>query len=136
MEVVFYQFGIFIAIIISASFGKSSRNVAVFLISVFTILQVYFSSLMLLQFFTIFITYHISKTIFSEKKIEKVKPKYIIGEYSNLKLREEELKEKEIKRVELMKKGIIKNNNFSKLSAEERIEIAKQNKKLEEENIY
>jgi ABC-type transport system involved in multi-copper enzyme maturation permease subunit len=134
MSIILYQIGILIAIIISASYGKSSRNVAIILISIFTILQVYFSSIMLLQFFTIFISYYISKAIFPEIKKLKEKPKYIIEEHSNLKLREDELKEKELKRIELIKKGIIKENHISKLSSEEFVARAELNQKLSEQD--
>lgn len=63
MGIILYQIGIFIAIIISSFFGKSSRNIAVILISIFTILQVYTSSLMILQFVTIVFSFLISNKI-------------------------------------------------------------------------
>ena len=134
MAVVLYQFGIFIAIIISASYGKSNRNIAVILISIFTILQVYFSDLLILQFFTIFMSYYISKVIFPEKKIINEKPKFNIDNYPNLKLLDEQQKEDEQKKLELIKKGIIKDNYVSKLTPKERLEKAMQNRKLEKEN--
>jgi hypothetical protein len=134
MEVVLYQFGILIAIIISASYGKSSRNVAVILISIFTILQVYFSGLLILQFFTIFMSFYISKAIFPEKKIMNERPKFNIDNYPNLKLLEEQQKEDELKKLELIKKSVIEKNYISKLSPMERLEKAIRNKKLEEEN--
>ena len=58
-----YQIGIFIAIQIASFFGKNSRNVAIVLISIFTLLQVFTSGLMILQFATIFISYLVSKNI-------------------------------------------------------------------------
>ena len=76
MGILLYQIGIFIAIQIAAVFGKSSRNVAIILITIFTILQVFTSALMILQFLTIIISYFFSKSIVeSEKKEEnKIKP--------------------------------------------------------------
>ena len=63
MDILLYQIGIFIAIQIASLFGKSSRNVAIVLISIFTLLQVFTSGLMILQFATIFISYIISNNI-------------------------------------------------------------------------
>lgn len=63
MGILLYQIGIFIAIQIAAFFGKNSRNVAIVLISIFTLLQVFTSGLMILQFATIFISYLVSKNI-------------------------------------------------------------------------
>jgi len=63
MGILLYQIGIFIAIQVAAFFGKSSRNIAIILISIFTLLQVYTSGLMILQFITIFVSYIISKNI-------------------------------------------------------------------------
>lgn len=67
MAVLLYQIGIFIAIQIAATFGRNSRNTAVVLISIFTILQVFMSWLLLLQFITIYISYNISNNYFSNK---------------------------------------------------------------------
>lgn len=77
MGIIFYQIGIFIAIQIAAFFGKNSRNVAIVLIGIFTLLQVFTSELMILQFATIFFAYLFSNKILekdingSEKPIEK-----------------------------------------------------------------
>lgn len=68
MAVLLYQLGIFLAIQIAALFGKSSRNTAVVLISIFTFLQVYVSWLLLLQFLTIYLGYKLSKNIVSANK--------------------------------------------------------------------
>lgn len=57
MAVLLYQIGIFIAIFIASFFGKNSRNTAVVLISIFTLLQVFTSWLLILQFITIFVAY-------------------------------------------------------------------------------
>lgn len=67
MAVLLYQIGIFLAIIIASTFGKKSRNTAVILISIFTLLQVFMSWLLLLQFFTIFIAYQISNSFLSKQ---------------------------------------------------------------------
>lgn len=64
MTVLFYQIGIFIAIQIAANFGKNSRNTAIVLISIFTILQVFMSWLLILQFITIYISYIISNNFY------------------------------------------------------------------------
>lgn len=66
MAVLLYQVGIFLAILVASSFGKKSRNTAVILISVFTLLQVFMSWLLLLQFFTIFIAYQISNSLINK----------------------------------------------------------------------
>ena len=74
MAVLLYQIGIFIAIQIAAMFGKNSRNTAIVLISIFTILQVFMSWLLILQFFTIIISYIVSNSWFfsePEKTVEK-----------------------------------------------------------------
>jgi predicted membrane protein len=71
MEILLYQIGIFSAIIISSFFGKSSRNVAIILIAIFTMLQVYSSSLMVIQFLTIFIGYKVSKAFSTNKDENK-----------------------------------------------------------------
>lgn len=82
MAVLLYQIGILIAIQVSAFFGRGARNVAIGLISIFTLLQVFASWLMILQFATIFISYLISegildKSVTAEKK--QVVPKENIG---------------------------------------------------------
>ena len=68
MAVLLYQIGIFLAIIIASTFGKKSRNTALILISIFTLLQVFMSWLLLLQFFTIFISYQLSNSFLDRKK--------------------------------------------------------------------
>jgi hypothetical protein len=70
MAVLLYQVGIFLAIIIASAFRKKSRNTAANLISIFTIVQVYMSWLILLQFFTIFIVYQVSNSL-TNKKIDE-----------------------------------------------------------------
>lgn len=67
MAVLLYQIGIFLAIIIATFFGKKARNTAIILISIFTLLQVFMSWLLLLQFFTIFIAYQFSNSILNKK---------------------------------------------------------------------
>ena len=69
MAVFLYQLGIFLAIIIAAKFGRKTRNTAVILITIFTILQVFMSWLLLLQFFTIFLSYQISNSFLSDRRI-------------------------------------------------------------------
>tara|TARA_B100000678_G_C18152021_1_gene479343 strand:+ start:520 stop:1161 length:642 start_codon:yes stop_codon:yes gene_type:complete len=65
MTVLIYQIGIFIAVQVAAVFGKSSRNTALILITIFTLLQVFMSWLLILQLITIFISYQFSKKILS-----------------------------------------------------------------------
>lgn len=66
MGIIIYQVGIFIAIQIAAMFGRNSRNTAIILISLFTILQVYTFGLMFFQFITIGISYYFAKKWFSK----------------------------------------------------------------------
>ena len=68
MGIIIYQIGIFITIQISAMFGKKSRNTAVILIFLFTVLQVYTFGLMFFQFLTIWISFYFAKKWFSNKK--------------------------------------------------------------------
>ena len=86
MAVLLYQVGIFIAIQLAAMFGKNSRNTAIALISIFTLLQVFMSWLLFLQFFTIIISYIISNNWFSitEKKLSQ-NPKSSYKDSRNLK---------------------------------------------------
>ena len=72
--------------LLAAMFGKNSRNTAIALISIFTLLQVFMSWLLFLQFFTIIISYIISNNWFSitEKKLSQ-KPKSSYKDSRNLK---------------------------------------------------
>ncbi|MGV8947702.1 MAG: hypothetical protein ACOH1N_14840 [Lutibacter sp.] len=86
MAVLLYQIGIFVAIQIAAMFGKKTRNTALVLISIFTILQVFMSWLLLLQFITIFISYMVSNKIFfdeEESQQEGEPRKVVIKSYEN-----------------------------------------------------
>ena len=86
MAVLLYQIGIFIAIQIAAMFGRNSRNTAIVLISIFTILQVFMSWLLLLQFITIYVSYNISNNLFFSNTPNKpvAKPqKTILKSYEN-----------------------------------------------------
>lgn len=71
MTILLYQIGIFFSIQLAAIYNRKSRNVAVLLIIVFTLLQVYTSGLMILQFITIYISYKISKNLITNKRKEK-----------------------------------------------------------------
>lgn len=71
MTVLFYQIGIFLAIIIASKFGQKSRNTAVILISIFTVLQVFVSWLLILQFVTILIAYQFSNSILNREINQK-----------------------------------------------------------------
>lgn len=68
MAVLLYQIGIFFAIIIASKYGQKSRNTAVLLISIFTVLQVFMSWLLLLQFATIYVAYQVSNSILSKSE--------------------------------------------------------------------
>jgi len=70
MAVLLYQIGIFVAIQIASLFGKSARNTAIILITLFTLLQVFMSWLLLLQLITIFISYKVSKRWFENSENE------------------------------------------------------------------
>ena len=85
MAILLYQIGIFIAIQIAAMFGKNSRNTAIVLISIFTILQVFMSWLLLLQFITIYVSYNISNNLFFSDSPNKpvVKPQKEIRKSTN-----------------------------------------------------
>jgi hypothetical protein len=60
MAVLLYQIGIFVVIQISSLFGKNFRNIAIAVVSIFTIVQIFTSWLLILQFLTIIISYWIS----------------------------------------------------------------------------
>jgi len=75
MAVLLYQIGIFIAIQIASFFGKSARNTAIILITIFTLLQVFMSWLLLLQLITIFIAYSFSKRWFQENETKQTQKK-------------------------------------------------------------
>jgi len=59
-----------VAIQIASLFGKSARNTAIILITLFTLLQVFMSWLLLLQLITIFISYKVSKRWFENSENE------------------------------------------------------------------
>jgi len=80
MAVLFYQIGIFLALQIASLFGKSARNTAIILITIFTLLQVFMSWLLLLQLITIFISYSFSKRWFnnSDNKQNRKEPNNVL----------------------------------------------------------
>lgn len=71
MGIIIYQIGIFIAIQISAMFGKKSRNTAIILILIFTVLQVYTFTLTAFQFLTVWVSYYFAKKWFSKNTKEE-----------------------------------------------------------------
>ncbi|MES2862691.1 MAG: hypothetical protein V4666_01095 [Bacteroidota bacterium] len=75
MLILLYQIGIFLAIQIAASFGKSSRNVAVTLIAIFSILQIFAYWLLIFQFVTIFIAFIKSEQWFFKEKLSPLEEK-------------------------------------------------------------
>lgn len=73
MGILLYQIGIFLAIQLSTFYGgRTSRNVAIILIAIFTILQVFTSQLMIFQFITIFISYLVSRNILGKSNGETI----------------------------------------------------------------
>ncbi len=132
MAILLYQIGIFLAIQIAAIFGKNSRNTAVVLISAFTILQVFMSWLLLLQFITIFISFNISNNLFFSKTDKEIKFKkeeelvnYITkngGRALMTKSDFEELKRKEREQNEIYyQKNKEKFDEFNKKTDEEKL---------------
>ncbi|MGL2994455.1 XAC2610-related protein [Flavobacterium sp. TSSA_36] len=71
MEVLFYQVGIAILILLAGNFGKKTRNIVTIVICLFTIIEVFTLKLALLQFFTIFVAFLYSKNQEEKKIIEK-----------------------------------------------------------------
>lgn len=96
MAVFLYQIGIFTAIIIASYFGKKARNTTVILISIFTILQVFMSWLLILQFFTIIIAYSITLSTTKKKSRKKAVPKKREVEFKN---RNQELEYNQLDRI-------------------------------------
>ncbi|MCR8667946.1 hypothetical protein NO995_09655 [Aestuariibaculum sp. M13] len=68
MEVLYFQVGIFLIIVIAGLFGNSSRNTATILAIIFTIAMVFTSQLMIVQFITIVISYIVSRSISKNSK--------------------------------------------------------------------
>lgn len=134
MEVLAFQIVIFIIIIVAGLASSSARNITVGLIALFTIIMVFSSPLMIIQFATIIIAFIISKSFENEKVENKPISKtnvhslyrnehaYPDPSYSNGFLEHYERLEK---KIELKKK--IERDNYNKLSEEEkqaRIEAA------------
>jgi hypothetical protein len=74
MEVLIFQIGILLIIIICGFFGKSARNTATVLFLIFTVIMVFTSRLMIIQFITIGLAYLISNSISGDRK--KLVPEY------------------------------------------------------------
>jgi hypothetical protein len=136
MGIIIYQIGIFFAIQISTFYGgKSTRNVAIILIAVFTILQVFTSQLMILQFFTIFISYLVSRNILGKSNgkiintvIEEV-DNFVSGDFQNnssnsikqktvskpkTNLKEKDLKEKKSEELDFLLKSLFPDQEKTK----------------------
>ena len=90
MNVLLFQLGIFITIVIASFFGKKTRDTVVVLISIFTLVQVFMSWLLLLQFVTIFIAFMITDKDKSKNVGENYDPGIV---YKTIK-KTEEIKEK------------------------------------------
>lgn len=122
MAVLLYQIGIFIAIQIASFFGKNARNTAIILITIFTLLQVFMSWLLLLQLITIYIAYSFSKRWFEENKTKQnpKKPNTVIYSYrengghsiTEVDLNDENLN-KEIRRKAILQEEIRKEAKYS-----------------------
>ncbi|MBL7471363.1 hypothetical protein [Robertkochia sediminum] len=63
MEVIIFQLGVFAAIFIGALFGRGGRNLAIIALSIFTIVMVFTTWLMILQFITIYMAYEFTEGI-------------------------------------------------------------------------
>lgn len=111
MGILLYQIGIFLAIQLSTFYGgRTSRNVAIILIAIFTILQVFTSQLMIFQFITIFISYLVSRNILGKSNGETIDTiieeidDFASGSYNSdinpSKRTKEERREEEFKRIE------------------------------------
>lgn len=61
MEILYFQIAIFFVIFIIGSFGNRARLNISLIIGLFTLLAVFTSFLMVLQFFTIFFSYNFSE---------------------------------------------------------------------------
>jgi hypothetical protein len=143
MGIIIYQVGIFFAIQISTFYGgKSTRNVAIILISIFTILQVFTTQLMILQFITIFISYLVSRNILGKSNgkiidtvIEEV-DNFVSGDYQNnssnsvkqktvsrekTNLKKKGLKDKESEELEFLLKSLIPDQEKTKKIKNENI---------------
>ncbi|WP_282074102.1 hypothetical protein [Polaribacter atrinae] len=126
MEVLLYQIGIFLAILIAGKLGEKSRITAIVLICIFTILQVYMSWLLILQFITIIFSYIISKKIFSTEIKENISSK---KENLNLESIKEKLKKEleEKSPIEKKKKIIKKIKNIEKTEKKDAIKKVEKN---------
>lgn len=120
MEVLFYQAGIFLAILIAGKLGKSARITAVVLICIFTILQVYMSWLLILQFIIIIVSYFISKRLSEPKKTYPIKKQEL-----NLEIKKRELKKELDTKIPLVEKREIIQKIRKTEEKEKNIEIKK-----------
>ncbi|PZU81513.1 MAG: hypothetical protein DI529_15470 [Chryseobacterium sp.] len=78
MEVFGFQLFFFITILISAIFGRKTRNSVVLFSIIFTVIMVFMTWLIILQFFTIAIAYYITENYVdgSQNKLNDVDNKY------------------------------------------------------------
>lgn len=72
MAVLGFQIFFILLIALSSLFGKSTRNWTILISIVFTIIAVFTSGLLILQFISIFIGYLISESILSKYDQEKI----------------------------------------------------------------
>ena len=115
MGIIFYQIGIFIAIQISAMFGKKSRNTAIILILIFTVLQVYTFTLTAFQFLTVWVSYYFAKKWFSKNSKEVNDELICVRDENGGKARvykKDYEKMKKEKRISLQDSDLKKRNEF------------------------
>lgn len=127
MEVLLYQIGIILVILIAGKLGKNARITVIVLISIFTILQVYMSWLLILQFITIIFSYIISKNFSKQGKTNSTK-----NQEPNLETKQKILKKELDKKIPTEKKREI----IKKIRETEEIQKNIEIKKIKEEPTY
>ena len=79
MEVLLFQICLFIIILFSGIFGRKARNWTILIAILFTVIMVFMTWLLILQFITIFIAYLISETYIENKsndRLDNIDKKY------------------------------------------------------------
>lgn len=74
MEVLIFQIAIFFIILISGYYGNYSRNIVTILLVIFTIVMVFTTKLMVIQFLTIGVAYFISTSSKSKTSQKSISP--------------------------------------------------------------
>lgn len=71
MSVILFQILIFLAILIASKFGRKTRNYFLVILSIFTLIAVFTTALMVIQFFTILFGYFTTNSILAENEIKQ-----------------------------------------------------------------